>query len=48
MTFRTADIDTGHAALNAEPVIVRNLRRRRRARTLSHRTSGVRIAGFGL
>ena len=49
MTFRTTDFDAGHAALNTEVTSpTRNLRSRRRARALFHRTGGVRIAGFGI
>ena len=49
MTFRTTDIDLGHAALNTEANNpVRDARSRRRARVLSHRTSGFRIAGLGI
>ena len=49
MTLRTTDLDTDHAALNTEMTNpIRYARSRRRARALSHRTSGFRIAGLGI
>lgn len=48
MTFRTFDIDTGHAAPNAVVTApARNARSRRLAKALSHRAGGTRIVGFG-
>ena len=49
MTFRTFEIDAGHAASTATNVTAstRNIRSRRRALTLSRRTGGCRVAGFG-
>lgn len=48
MTFRTFDIDAGHAAPSTDVTApTRNVRSRRRARALSHRSNGCRIAGFG-
>lgn len=50
MTFRTFDIDAGHAATTANDVTAptRHVRSRRRALALSRRSGGCRIAGFGI
>lgn len=49
MTFRTTDIDAGHTAQFTDVTApARHIRRRRRARALTHRTGGVRIAGLGI
>ena len=49
MTFRTSELDAGHTPLTADVTApTRHVRRRRHARALSHRTGGVRIAGFGI
>ena len=49
MTFRTFDIDAGHAAPNADVTApARRVRSRRRALALTSRSGGVRIVGFGL
>ena len=55
MTFRTFEIDAGHIASTAgTPELtadvtapVRSIRSRRRALTLSHRSGGARLVGFG-
>ncbi len=48
MTFRTLDIDAGHAPTDTDVTApTRHVRSRRRARALSHRSGGARIAGFG-
>jgi len=53
MTFRTFDIDAGvvsgatsndHASTD---MTARNVRSRRHARVLGHRTMGSRVSGFG-
>ena len=49
MTFRTFDIDAGHAATNTDVTTpTRHVRSRRRALARSSRSSGVRIIGFGI
>jgi len=56
MTFRTFETDAGHiAGPAANPVLtedvttpVRNIRSRRRALAMTHRTGGARIVGFGI
>ena len=48
MTFRTFDIDAGHAAPTADVTApARTVRSRRRASALRHRTGGTRLSGFG-
>ena len=48
MTFRTFEIDAAAPAPSAEvSAPARHVRSRRRALTLTHRSSGARIAGFG-
>jgi len=49
MTFRTFEIDAAIAAPDSAEVAspVRRVRNRRRALSLTHRSSGARIAGFG-
>ncbi len=49
MTFRTFEIDAANAAPESVEVAstVRHVRSRRRALTLTHRSRGARIVGFG-
>ena len=46
MTCRTLDTETTFTESATAPV--RHLRARRRASTLRHRSSGVRLSGFGI
>ena len=49
MTFRTFEIDAAVAAPSSAEVAspVRSVRSRRRALSMTHRSSGARITGFG-
>jgi len=51
MTYRTLDTETTFTEsplLGDSSAPVRHLRARRRASTLRHRTSGVKLSGFGI
>jgi len=46
MTYRTLDTDNTFTASPSAPI--RHLQARRRASTLRHRSSGVKLSGFGI
>ena len=49
MTFRTFDIDAGHAAPSTDVTApARRVRSRRRHLALTSRSGGVRVVGFGI
>lgn len=50
MTYRTFDIDAGNVADKspAPEGLARNVRLRRHARVLGHRSTGSRVTGFGI
>lgn len=47
MTFRTFDIDEGHAALNTDVTATTRTVRRRRSRVTTTRSACTRILGIG-